>query len=62
MTTYADLVSAYLDDPGPETHGPRRRDVRGAANFTADLDLDTVDRLLAEGSYAVQAGTKLYTG
>ncbi|MEI7058898.1 DUF4919 domain-containing protein [Nocardioides sp. CCNWLW239] len=55
MTTYADLVTAYLDDPGPETLGPLRRAVRGSAGFTPDLDLDEVDRLLAEGSYAAAA-------
>ncbi|MFE6506093.1 DUF4919 domain-containing protein [Nocardioides sp. NPDC057767] len=52
MTTYADLVTAYLDAPGPETLGPLRRAVRGAAGFTPDLDLDDVDRLLADGAYA----------
>ncbi len=55
MTTYADLVTAYLDNPGPETLGPLRRAVRGSANFTPDLDLDSVDSLLAEGSYASAA-------
>lgn len=55
MTTYADLVTAYLDDPGPDTLGPLRRAVRGSAGFTPDLDLDEADRLLAEGSYAAAA-------
>jgi hypothetical protein len=55
VTTYADLVSAYLDDPGTETLGPLRRAVRGSTNFTPDLDLDEADRLLAEGSYAAAA-------
>ncbi|MFI5627273.1 DUF4919 domain-containing protein [Nocardioides sp. NPDC051685] len=55
MTTYADLVSAYLDSPGPETLGPLRRAVRGSANFTPDLDLDEADRLLAAGAYAEAA-------
>nr|WP_218861550.1 DUF4919 domain-containing protein [Nocardioides panzhihuensis] len=46
------MVSAYLDDPGPDALGPLRRAVRGSAGFTPDLDLDEADRLLAEGSYA----------
>jgi hypothetical protein len=52
VTTYADLVSAYLDGPGPDTLGPLRRAVRSSANFSPDLDLDEADRLLAEESYA----------
>ncbi|NYI78725.1 DUF4919 domain-containing protein [Nocardioides panzhihuensis] len=51
MTTYADLVTAYLDDPGAETLAPLRRAVRNSANFTVDLDLGGVDKLLAEGAY-----------
>ncbi|MGH3351849.1 MAG: DUF4919 domain-containing protein [Nocardioides sp.] len=52
MTTYAELVTAYLDNPGPGTLAPLRRAVRGSANFDPDLDLRAVDTLLAEGSYA----------
>ena len=58
MTTYADLVTAYLDDPGPETLAPLRRAVRSSENFTVDLDLGSIDRLLAEGAYA-EAATAL---
>lgn len=43
MTTY--LVTAYLDDPGPETLGPLRRAVRGSARhrrlLRRDLDRPT---------------------
>ncbi|MER7608852.1 DUF4919 domain-containing protein [Nocardioides sp. NPDC127503] len=55
MTTYADLVTAYLDDPGPETLAPLRRAVRNSANFTIDLDLSGIDKLLADGNYAEAA-------
>ena len=58
MTTYADLVTAYLDDPGPETLAPLRRAVRNSANFTIDLDLGAIDKLLADGAYA-EAATAL---
>ncbi|GGR54703.1 hypothetical protein J2S40_002627 [Nocardioides luteus] len=55
MTTYADLVTAYLDDPGPETLGPLRRAVRNSENFSVDLDLEAVDTFLTDGSYAEAA-------
>ena len=55
MTTYADLVNASLDDPGPETLAPLRRAVRSSANFTVDHDLRAIDRMLADGAYAEAA-------
>jgi hypothetical protein len=58
-TTYSDLVSAYLSDPGPETLDALRRAVRTAPNFTRDLELDrTVKPLMDRGAYD-QAITEL---
>jgi hypothetical protein len=51
-TTYQDLLSAYLSDPGPATLDALRRAVRSAPNFRSDLTLDrTVDPLMARGAY-----------
>ncbi len=52
MTTYRDLVSAYLADPGPATLDALRTAVRSAPNFTPDLDLGrTVAPLFESGAY-----------
>lgn len=58
-TTYSDLVSAYLSDPGPDTLDALRRAVRSAPNFTPDVELDrTVKPLMDSGAYD-QAITEL---
>jgi hypothetical protein len=53
-TTYRDLVSDYLADPGPAALDRLRAAARTAPNFTADLDV-TLDRtvapLIASGAY-----------
>jgi hypothetical protein len=52
MTSYSDLLTAYLSDPGAETLAALRSAVRSAPNFRSDLTLDrSVDPLIASGAY-----------
>ncbi|WP_134739037.1 DUF4919 domain-containing protein [Nocardioides sp. 503] len=53
MTTYGDLVAAYLAAPTPATLADLRGAVRSAPNFTPDLAAEKVGRpLLDRGAYA----------